>query len=184
MRVMGKYAIFVLLAFAIQLSMSLGCRAQEVPTVKVEFTPEHTYLVLQVGGSTSLATVLQEFCKTTDAACDGLSFAANITVWPVEIQGSWSEVLSKLMEGSHLNFATIAPHDARGGRLLIQGFALPLGKSDSGISPRAALAGNDTSHGQLPRADEASVARAESELPTTTDSFREPVSGESADAPA
>src|SRR5439155_7145379 len=67
--------------------------------------------------------------------CSGTDKAADITVAPVVMRGTWDHVLLKLMEGSGLNYVASNPGASYKGKLLIQGPALAIPKQQAGLSP-------------------------------------------------
>jgi hypothetical protein len=183
MRINGRLAIFLLLASALKVSVPSQCPAQEAATIKVDFARQQSYVVLQVSGLTNLAAVLEEFCKSTRTACEGMTFASKITVLPTEIRGSWTEVLSKLMEGTHLNFAALVPHGDHGGKLLIMGFGTPLDKTGSTNGRPALFVENGLGRPQ-PEGNTGSNASTAEIEPVSMASSGELASGNNAATPA
>jgi hypothetical protein len=182
MRISGRLAMSVLLASALKVSVPSPCLAQEAATIKVAFASQQSYVTLQVTGSTNLAAVLEEFCKNTGTACEGITFASKITVLPTEIRGSWTEVLSKLMEGAHLNLAFLVPHGGQGGKLLILGLGAPIDETDITSGRPALFVENGLARSQ-PEGNTGSNASQVENEPVNMASSAEPASGGDAGTP-
>lgn len=87
-----------------------------------------TITVLQ---ETDLRSVLDSLCREAKATCSGTEMAGAQKVSPMSASGTWSEVISELLEGTHLNYVTGAPSGDTPPQLLIQGVATAI----SPVSP-------------------------------------------------
>jgi hypothetical protein len=101
--------------------------------IAVEY--QYPYLTVQVSRPTHLLAILEELCQRTEASCDLGPQLAEIPFAPVTVRGTWFEVVSKLLEGTKLDFATIAPSPRQAGRLLVM----------TRISPNEGSRGEQTS---------------------------------------
>lgn len=116
---------FLLLLFLFTVA-TLGSAQLDEVTVR----SEHGLVQVRVSAAVDLSKVLDRFCSQTHSECDGLSLAEGYLVRTFDAQGDWSQVVSRLMEGSRLNYAAVSPNGAEAGRLLIQGKAIGLTASD------------------------------------------------------
>src|SRR5215510_11497666 len=89
--------------------------------------------IKQVG---KLQPVLRELCQQTKAECEISALAASdAAVVPMTISGSWTQVISKLLEGTGFNFAATNSSRAHEfARLVVQ--ARPVG-ADPYVPPAA-----------------------------------------------
>ncbi len=95
--------------------------AQSAATVQV--TNEGSKVKIVVMQTTPLRTVLEDVCRETKAICSGTEIAGSQTVSPMSISGTWSEVISRILDGTGLNYAAGAPSGNTPPQLLIQGIA-------------------------------------------------------------
>ena len=138
------------------------CSAQ-LDDVKV--SAEHGLVHVRVSAAVDLSKILDRFCSQTHSECDGLSLAEGFQVRTLDAQGDWSQVVSRLMEGSRLNYAAVSPNGAEAGRLLIQGMAVGLTASDANRGAVAAPEMESSATATVP--SEAAVATAEQSLSPT-----------------
>ncbi len=78
---------------------------------------------ISVNRSTPLGTVLDEICRESNAQCDGTEQAMGVMVPAQQISGDWSRVLSSLLDGTDLNYATREPAESSAAVLSITGIA-------------------------------------------------------------
>ena len=125
----------------------------------VNVSAERGLVQVRVSATVDLTKVLGRFCSQTHSECDGLSLAEGFQVRSLDTKGDWSQVVSRLMEGSGLNYAAVSPNGAEAGRLLIQGKAVGLTASDVN---RGAVAGPEIeSSAAEPVPSDVAVATAE-----------------------
>ena len=126
----------VLAAFALGLC-TLQLLGQAQPAAATTPTIHYSFpnVSIEIARSTSLQSVLQEFCRQTGADCTGLDQTAGSSVAPSTLRGTWSEVLNQLMEGTALNYAAGPPSRSQGGRLVIQGQRVTLPPPSSVPAP-------------------------------------------------
>jgi hypothetical protein len=62
-----------------------------------------------VNRSAPLGTVLDEICRESNAQCDGTEQALGVMVPAQQVSGDWRRVLSSLLDGTDLNYATREP---------------------------------------------------------------------------
>lgn len=89
------------------------------PTVTVEYVPPH--LTVRISEATDLHTVLAAVCAQTQARCDLPAPAAAVPVAPTIVEGTWGEVVAKLLQGSGLRFATLPPEAGHEAQLVVLG---------------------------------------------------------------
>jgi len=73
--------------------------------------------------TTALRTLLEDFCRETKANCSGTEIAGTQTVSAMSVTGTWSDVVSRILDGTRLNYAAGAPSGNTPPQLLIQGVA-------------------------------------------------------------
>lgn len=111
---MGR--IRLLLLFILVLAVVV--EAQQKP---VNVNRDSSGIKITVRSAASLSELLSELCKSTASDCEGVDGMPALVVAPLEMSGSWNEVLSKLMEGSGINYVAEPPGKEKRGRLLIRG---------------------------------------------------------------
>jgi len=121
-RVIGASTIVAIIA---SLACALPAWAQPAP-VAVQIIERDDTVAVQILQTAPLTAVLGEFCRQTHADCEGADAAANIELAPINVVGSWEQVMAKLMEGTHMNYVAMPATAASGARLLITGRALSL----------------------------------------------------------
>jgi len=109
------------LGIAVLVLVSALTNAQSAATVQV--TSESSKVKVVVVQTTPLRTVLEDVCRETKAICNGTEIAGSQTVSPMSISGTWSEVISRILDGTGLNYAAGAPSGNTPPQLLIQGIA-------------------------------------------------------------
>ena len=82
------------------------------------------FVTVRVTQTTSLYAVLEKFCQHTQAHCEITSelaeAAAEQLVSPMTVEGTWAEVVTKLMEGRKLNYSSLSPTRRERGKLLVE----------------------------------------------------------------
>ena len=84
---------------------------------------------VRISKSTSLEQILARICSEADARCEGLSLTSELPASPSDISGSWSEIVTRLMEGTELNYVAQSPNSGTITSLLIE-------KKPAGEEPR------------------------------------------------
>lgn len=95
--------------------------AQETGGVTVSHV--QTQIKVTVNGPTPLNRVLDEFCRQTNAQCQGTQEAKNVAVFAQEFVGDWREVVTTLLDGADLNYVVSMPPGLLVGTLEILGVA-------------------------------------------------------------
>ncbi len=111
----------VRLGIAVFVLVSALTNAQSAATVQV--TSENSKVKIVVVQTAPLRTVLEYLCRETKAVCSGTEIAGAQTVSPMSVSGTWSEVISRILDGTGLNYAAGAPSGNTPPQLLIQGVA-------------------------------------------------------------
>jgi hypothetical protein len=78
---------------------------------------------ISINRPTPLGAVLDEICREANAQCDGTEQAMGIMVPAQHISGDWRHVLSRLLDGTDLNYASREPAESSAGVLSITGIA-------------------------------------------------------------
>lgn len=86
------------------------------PDVTVEL--QNSIYTIRVNHAAPLSAVLEKFCKKSSTDCEGQP-SVDTLVAPGTISGAWAEVISKLLEGTHLNYVASASSGAVPGKLEI-----------------------------------------------------------------
>jgi hypothetical protein len=103
----------------------------------VTVTGNNAQVAIQIMQKTDLQSVLSALCAQTHYECDVPAEAAQVSIAAISFNGSWDEVIAKVLEGTNLNYASIPGKEGEAGKLLIQvGSSAPL----STVSPMATLA--------------------------------------------
>lgn len=154
------FSLPTLLACALALFfLTPGMRAEVPEASGVQVQVSQGVIRLQVTQATPLRVVLEELCRKTAVQCEGLEGVEGV-VAPLQMKGSWAEVIGWLLEGTKLNYVAQAPSALGPGRLLILGRRAAL--------PARAPAGNNQ-----PGSREAVTEAAESStmgIPATSNS--------------
>jgi len=138
-RVVGLFLVVVTLSFTAHAMAAAGAR------VTVEYAPPT--LAVQVIEPTDLRTILEAICQRTGVRCQIASSAAEIMVPPLSLTGRWNEVLGQLLEGTQLNYASMASGPFGPGLLLVEarspGTGAQPASSESAQTNRGALTSPD-----------------------------------------
>lgn len=104
------------------LAMSFGAAgwAAEPTGEKLQVQTLGSSVTVRVTQTTDLRTVLKELCQGTHARCELAPELSEARIAPLTIQGTWVDVVSKLLEGAKINYVAINPSLGRAGRLLIE----------------------------------------------------------------
>ena len=105
---------------------------------------------ISVNRSTPLGTVLDEICRESNAQCDGTEQAMGVMVPAQQISGDWRHVLSSLLDGTGLNYATREPAESSAGVLSIAGIASRAGSERHEARTRQSAARAETSDSAQP----------------------------------
>jgi hypothetical protein len=105
---------------------------------------------ISVNRSTPLGTVLDEICRESNAQCDGTEQAMSVMVPAQQISGDWRHVLSSLLDGTGLNYATREPAESGAGVLSIAGIASRAGSERHEARTRQSAARAETSDSAQP----------------------------------
>jgi hypothetical protein len=81
---------------------------------------EGSNFLLQIHRPVPLNTLLDAFCATSAADCEGTALASSIMVPPMTVTGEWSDVLNMLLHGTRLNYVGTAAVAGRRGRVILQ----------------------------------------------------------------
>src|SRR5579859_1332951 len=111
----------VRLGIAIFVLVNALTNAQSAATVQV--TSDNGKVKVVVEQTAPLRTVLENLCRETKAICSGTEIAGSQSVSPMSVSGTWSEVISRILDGTGLNYAAGAPSGNTPPQLLIQGVA-------------------------------------------------------------
>lgn len=122
-RSVSKVAIIVTALAGANILASAG-RAGEPGPAGVIIVYHAPFVTVRVTHTTSLYAVLEKFCQHTQAHCEITSelaeAAAEQLVSPMTVEGAWAEVVTKLMEGRKLNYASLSPTRRERGELLVE----------------------------------------------------------------
>jgi hypothetical protein len=150
-----------LLALVVVVASGALAAESGAPAVTVHYRAPA--LTVQINESVAVRTVLEKVCLETRARCDGLELITGDVAAPLALSGTWSEVVTKLLEGTSLNYFSMP------GRLLIQ--------QRSAAGPQA-----DAPHREFTR-DEKESNELRSETPSAPPRFvSEPRRGEEKDS--
>jgi hypothetical protein len=103
-------------------ALSGEATAARSPGVVVEY--DSPYLTVRTSQPITLRAVIGEVCRVTQARCEwdekALQALEAETVPGMVLRGTWTEILSQLLAGTNLNYATLEPSDRQSGRLLVE----------------------------------------------------------------
>lgn len=123
---------------------------------------------LRVTAQISLSDVITRFCQSTHTQCEGINNTQGIMVAPILVRGSRNEVISSLLDGTHLGYLATQPSSSdKQGMLLIQAPTVAVGPtvtaasilsvSEPGatpLSPAGSLQPENTSSNEQPNGDQ------------------------------
>lgn len=140
---------------------TVGGAGESAAGVQIQYVSSQ--LIIRVTQPTDLRTVLEEVCQRTQAQCTIAEQAAQVPVAPASLSGTWAEVISELLEGSGLNYASLDPGPSTPGRLLVQARRPATEESGAGQDNRRASRSGDAAeidrHGEaLPRGSDTPTA--------------------------
>lgn len=98
--------------------LSSPASAQQGPSVRVVYAKSE--LTIAISRNVSLRVVLDEFCLRTNVRCEGTPQTEGLSVVPLSLHGTWQGVVSRLLDGTGLNYAFDPPSVKSPGRLIIQ----------------------------------------------------------------
>jgi len=102
------------------LAVSTASADQTVDAADITVEYQYPHLTVQVSRSTDLLAVLEELCRRTNANCELAPELAQVSLEPMVIQGTWFEVVRKLLEGKQFGLAAIVPSLQQTGRLFVR----------------------------------------------------------------
>lgn len=107
-------------------------------------------LIVTVNQPSSVAVVLLGFCQQLELQCEVPSVPeTQVPVAPMIIRGAWTHVLTKLFEGTELNFAAFPmPNRKEPGRIIVQ--VRSRGSAPSQPITTMAVAGDDSGNVTYP----------------------------------
>ena len=79
-----------------------------------------TQVKLTVGATISLDIVMAELCKQTRSMCEGVPLVSHFQIVPMSVSGSWQEVVSRLMQGTGLDFIASSSSAGAPGTLILR----------------------------------------------------------------
>src|SRR5437764_14192642 len=82
---------------------------------------DSSYVVVQVKHSSNIEAVLHAFCAEAKFDCEITPLAEQARIAPMTITGTWEQIVSRLVDGTNLNYVG-TPGDklGHGGKLLVQ----------------------------------------------------------------
>lgn len=120
---------------------------------KADITVEYQYphVTVQVSYPTDLLAVLEELCQQTNANCELGPELAEVPLEPTIVQGTWFEVVRKLLEGTQFDLAVIAPSPQQAGQLLVKmrTSAKPVERPAAGLAENAANQANGEARSEV-----------------------------------
>src|SRR5438105_13982768 len=106
------------------------------PISSFQISKSGTTIRIHVLRTSSLDQVLEGLCSRVGANCTGISLTSQFPISPLQIAGSWDEVIAKLLEGTRLNFVTQTVPSTGISSLLVQG---PYTKEEPASSRNSAV---------------------------------------------
>jgi hypothetical protein len=103
-------------------ALGAGASPPQSPGVAVEsHSPQLTVRITQ---PTSTRVIFEQMCRATQARCEWDEKASQAlgaeTVPATVLQGTWTKIVSQLLAGINVNYATMEPADGQLGRLLVE----------------------------------------------------------------
>lgn len=89
----------------------------QAQVAQVTYAPPQ--VVLLVNEPTNLMLVLELLCQQTRSQCEIPAAAKNFPIPSLSLAGRWDHVVAQLLEGTKLNYITMAPSSESPGRLLV-----------------------------------------------------------------
>src|SRR5579864_6429978 len=115
---MSRRKTLALAAFLILVAQASGNSQLDQEPLLIEYTPPR--LTLRIHGQTNLLAALEGICQRTAARCELAPAVADIELGSMVAEGTWEQVITKLLQGTKLDYGYVAPTPEGAGILLVE----------------------------------------------------------------